>query len=172
MQNIKIVSQEPALLDAKILSSAAMAFAPKMGANHRFLARFPKTAHLIFASAMQIGSPSKLFESFGEFTLEGYMIGVKKKLPESIKLIDSWGDDISNAYNANTMGMSGNIDISASSSEFAGTIINGVYEAVAAAMENHSQEVTVYSELRTDDEALARAVTRGQKSLNRRYKTV
>ena len=125
-----------------------------------------------FASAMQMGSPSKLFKKFGVWTLEGYMEGVKNKLPDSLELIEDWGEDISRAYTANALGVGSRVNIDSSSSEFAGVIINGVYEAVAAAMESYSPEVTVYSELRTDDEALARSVTRGQKSLNRRYRTV
>ena len=123
-----------------------------------------------FASAMQIGSPSKLFEQFGEWTLEGYMIGLEKEAPKAKRLISGVGDLISDEYKSSIqIPNTPSFNIQADMQGLADYIVQGVSDVLE--MSERNQNVTVYSTLKLEnDEVLARAVTRGQENLDYRYK--
>ena len=51
-----------------------------------------------FTSKLDIGSPSKVFEDFGAFTIEGFNEGIKNNMGSSFNLVRQWSDGIINGF--------------------------------------------------------------------------
>ena len=76
-------------------------------------------------------SPSKLFEQFGKYTLEGYEIGVEKNADKSIRAVRNWGYELQNMATASLPDFS----YSSSPTYAQNTVSNNIY--------NNSEEVAL-----------------------------
>lgn len=75
------------------------------------IATFASSIGSKFASILGIHSPSKVFEEFGEFTIEGFNIGLKDMFSDSYTLMENWGTNLKRnaetSLNGLTMATSG-----------------------------------------------------------------
>ena len=85
----------------------------------------------IFPNIFNMHSPSKLFEQFGKYTLEGYEIGVEKNADKSIKAVRNWGYELQNMATASLPDFS----YSSSPTYAQNTVSNNIY--------NNSEEVAL-----------------------------
>ena len=85
----------------------------------------------IFPNIFNMHSPSKLFEQFGKYTLEGYEVGVEKNADKSIKAVRNWGYELQNMATASLPDFS----YSSSPTYAQNTVSNNIY--------NNSEEVAL-----------------------------
>ena len=85
----------------------------------------------IFPNIFDMHSPSKLFEQFGKYTLEGYEVGVEKNADKSVKAVRNWGYELQNMATASLPDFS----YSSSPTYAQNTVSNNIY--------NNSEEVAL-----------------------------